>query len=313
MAEASGPVASVDCGTNTVRLLVLDPATGATLTRKARIVRLGEGVDATGRITRAALDRADEVLREFGEVAAAYGVRRLRVGATSATRDAENGSEFVTAVEQRLGVTPDVLSGAEEAQLTFGGALRHLDPDLPGPVLVADVGGGSTELVLGDAHDRSRIVSADSLQVGSVRLHERHLHDDPPTAAQVAAVRADLDEALRSSPVDAASAATVVGVAGTALTIAAGALRLSPEGLEDDLTPLRGAVLDAEAVHAEVDRIVALPVADRLGGPLMSPGRADVIGAGGLVLSSVLHHAEAERLVVSEADILDGLAWSLVR
>ena len=213
---------------------------------------------------------------------------------------------------QRLGVQPEVLTGAEEAALAFAGAVRDLDPTPVAPVLVVDVGGGSTELILGERTPSA----AHSMDIGSVRLHERHLHDDPPTAAQVAACVADIDAALDAAldpavvggPVDPADAATVLGIAGTVTTVAAAVLDLPAY----DREAIDRAVLPVAQVQAAVERLVAMTVEERRSLPFMHPGRADVIGAGALIVGRVLGRTGLESMVVSESDILDGIAWSLV-
>ena len=295
-------VAAIDCGTNTVKLLIGDLPGVAV--RETRMVRLGQDVDRTGRLTDAALARAFAAIDEYAALIAAHDVQRIRFCATSATRDAANAQAFSEGVFERLGVRPEVLTGAEEAAIAFDGAVRHLATAPAHPVLVIDVGGGSTELILGDARPRS----ADSMDLGSVRLHERHLHDDPPTAEQVAACVADIDAALDGCPVDPGEAATVVGIAGTVTTLAAGVLDLPAY----DRDALDQQVLRIDDVLATVDEIVAMPVARRLDLPYLHPGRADVIGAGALILSRVLRRARVDTIVVSEADILDGIAWSMV-
>jgi exopolyphosphatase/guanosine-5'-triphosphate,3'-diphosphate pyrophosphatase len=199
-----------------------------------------------------------------------------------------------------------VLSGDEEAALSYDGAIRNLRTTPTSPVLVIDIGGGSTELILGDA---SGPFAAQSMDMGSVRMHERYLTADPPTAAQVAACVADIDAHLDACPVPVADAATVVAVAGTALSITAGVLDLPTY----DKRVIDQAVIAASDVHAFVDRLVAMPIAERLDLGWMHPGRADVLGAGGLVLSRVLRRCSAATLVASEADILDGIAWSMTR
>jgi exopolyphosphatase / guanosine-5'-triphosphate,3'-diphosphate pyrophosphatase len=295
-------VAAIDCGTNTVKLLIGDLPDVAV--RETRMVRLGQDVDRTGRLADEALARAFAAIDEYAALIEAHDVERLRFCATSATRDAANAQVFSDGVFARLGVRPEVLTGSEEAAIAFDGAVRNLAaaPDLP--VLVIDVGGGSTELILGDTQPRQ----AHSMDIGSVRLHERHLHDDPPTAEQVAACVADIDATLDASPVDAAEAATVVGVSGTVTTVAAGVLDLASY----DREAIDQQVLRVDDVLAIVERIVAMPVARRLELPYLHPGRADVIDAGALILSRVLRRARTETIVVSESDILDGIAWSLV-
>jgi len=300
-----GPVAAIDCGTNTIKLLI--GALPDVAVRETRIVRLGQGVDATGRLADEALARTFAALDEYAALIREHDVSRLRFCATSATRDAANSDVFVEAVRTRLGVTPEVLSGAEEAALSFDGAVRHLRQEPALPVLVVDIGGGSTELILGESVT-GRPSAADSMDIGSVRQHERHLRSDPPTMAQVSACVGDIDRHLDACPVSPADAATVVGVAGTVTTVAAGVLDLPAY----DRDAIDQAVLPVDQVHAMMDRLVAMTVAERLALPWLHPGRADVIAAGALILSRVLRRTTVEHLVVSEADILDGIAWSLV-
>jgi exopolyphosphatase/guanosine-5'-triphosphate,3'-diphosphate pyrophosphatase len=302
-------VAVFDCGTNSLRLLIadLDAVSGemTELVREMRIVRLGEGVDRTGRITEESMARTFAALDEYADLVAEHHAGTLRFCATSAARDAANAADFMAGVEQRVGVVPEVLDGDAEAYASFAGATRVLG-DVDDPVLVLDIGGGSTELILG-ASD-GVVTLAHSLDVGSVRLTERHLHDDPPTQAQVAALCADVDAALDECRVDPSVARTVVGVAGSVTTVAAAALGLP--AYERDRIHL--ARLDVTTVHAAIADLVAMTVAQRRALGFMHPGRADVIGAGALILDRVLRRAAVPRLVVSESDILDGLAWSLV-
>ena len=312
MAEnaARGPVAAIDCGTNTIKLLIGELPDVAV--REMRMVRLGQDLDRTGRIADEALARAFAAIDEYAGLIAAHGVppTRVRFCATSATRDAANAEVFTAGVRERLGVEPEVVGGAEEAALSFAGAVRHLRTPPASPVLVVDIGGGSTELVLGPVRDgpvSDGPEAGHSMDIGSVRLHERHLRSDPPTAAEVRACVADIDAHLDACPVDVAAAATVVGVAGTVTTIAAGVLGLTaydPEAIDQ-------AVLATDDVHAMVERLVSLPVARRLELPWMHPGRADVIDAGALIWSRVLRRAAVPEVTVSEADILDGIAWSI--
>lgn len=303
----SGVIAAVDCGTNTIKLLIGElPRVDV---RESRTVRLGQGVDTTGRLADEALERAFAAIDDYAALVARHPVERIRFCATSATRDASNADVFAAGVRTRLGVDPEVVSGAEEAVLTFDGSVRNLREAPDEPVLVIDIGGGSTELVLGhrDPAGRTEVSSAVSLDIGSVRLFERHLHADPPTTDEIAACVADADAALDTSPVDLTSARTVVGVAGTILTIGAGVLDLPAY----DPTRTDQAVIAVDDVHAYVERLLAMTHAQRLALPYMHPGRADVILAGALILDRVLRRTTLSSLVVSEADILDGIAWSI--
>jgi len=296
-------VAAFDCGTNTIKLLI--GALPEVAVRETRIVRLGQGVDATGRLADEALARAFAAIDEYAALVAQHAVTKKRFCATSATRDAANAHDFAEGVHARLGVWPEVLSGDEEAALSYAGAVRHLRTPPAYPVLVVDIGGGSTELVMGE---ESGPRTSQSMDIGSVRMHERHLTSDPPTTAEVAACVADIDAHLDACPVPVGEAATVVGVAGTVLSITAGVLDLASY----DMSLIDQSVVDAGDVHAFVDRLVAMSIEERLELPWMQRGRVDVLGAGGIILSRVLRRCRAGRLVVSEADILDGIAWSMV-
>ena len=301
----SDTVAAIDCGTNTIKLLV--GALPEVAVRETRIVRLGQGVDATGRLADDALARTFEALDDYAALIREHDVTRIRFCATSATRDAENAAVFTDGVLERLGVTPEVLSGTEEAELAYDGAVRHLRDEPALPVLVVDIGGGSTELIRG-ASLTDPPTTAHSMDIGSVRLHERHLRSDPPTMAEVTACVRDIERHLDACPVSPARAATVVGVAGTVTSVAAGVLDLP--AYDRDATDQ--AVLPVDQVHAMADRLVGMTIAERLALPWLHPGRADVIDAGALILSRVLRRTPVEHLVVSEADILDGIAWSLL-
>lgn len=307
------PVAAIDCGTNTIKLLITDGERD--LVRETRMVRLGEGVDRTGRLSDAALSRAFAAIDEYADLIRAHRVatERIRFCATSATRDSSNADDFARGVRQRLGVAPEVLAGTEEAALAFAGAAAHLKAPTSGPLLVVDIGGGSTELILGlrgvTEAPGAPVTAARSLDIGSVRLHERHLHSDPPSAAEMAACRADIRAALdTASEVEVASADTVVGVAGTVLTVVAGVLDLPAydRALTDQ------AVVGVSEVREYVASLLAMSVAERMDLAYMEPGRADVIGAGALILDEVLTRTGVARLTSSEADILDGIAASLV-
>lgn len=303
-------VAAIDCGTNTIKLMIatLRPDAAEVHVRETRMVRLGQGVDKTGRLADEALERAFAAIDEYAALIARHSaehgpVERKRFCATSAARDASNGEVFAAGVLARLGIEPEVVAGHEEARLAFDGAVRNLRERPATPVLVVDIGGGSTELILGSDEPAAE----HSMDIGSVRMHERHLHSDPPTAAEIAAATADIDAALDACPVPAGDAATVVGVAGTIITVAAGVLGLSSY----DRDAIDQAVISSAGVHAETERLLAMTVAERLALPYMHPGRADVIGAGALILDRVLRRTNVGSLVVSEADILDGIAWSL--
>lgn len=303
-------VAAVDCGTNTVKLLVadLDPESGEEqeLVRESRMVRLGQGVDETGRLSDEALERLFAAVDEYAAVVAEHDVETLRFCATSAARDASNADVFTTGVRDRLGVEPEVIAGAEEAQLSYDGATRGL-PDLVAPLLVVDIGGGSTELVLGDAHGSVR--AGRSLDIGSVRLTERCLRSDPPTADEIAQAVAVIDAALDELPghgVDLTASRSLMVVSGTGLTVAAAALDLP--GL--DRTELHRATVSATSAREAALRLAAMPVAERRTLGYMQPGRADVIGAGALILDRVLERTPVDELRVSINDILDGIAWS---
>ena len=303
-------MAAVDCGTNTIKLLVadLDPATGEEVehVRETRMVRLGQGVDRTGRLADEALARVFAAVEEYAAIVEEHHVDAIRFCATSAARDASNAGVFTAGVAQRLGVEPEVVSGAEEAQLSFAGATRGLG-EAPAPVLVVDIGGGSTELVLGGRH--GDVQAGHSLDIGSVRMTERHLHGDPPAGAEVAAAMAEIDQALDTLPshaVDLAAPRTVVAVSGTGLTVAAAVLdlpALDREAVDRAAVPVQG-------VHEAAARLLAMTVEERRALPYMQPGRADVIGAGALILDRVLRRTPATELRTSVSDILDGIAWS---
>ena len=310
-------VGAVDCGTNTIRLLVadLDPVTATqhTVAREMRIVRLGEGVDRHGVLDGEALRRVFGAVDEYAALLDAHDVGPRRFVATSAVRDAGNAEDLAAGIRSRLGVDVDVVTGEEEARLSFEGATRSL-PDLPGPVAVLDIGGGSTELVLGEAAPTTgtpgRLEAGRSLDVGSVRLTERLMPSDPPTAEETAAAARVVDEALATLPaygVDVRAAASLVGVAGTVTTLAA--LHLGLQQWDAEL--VHGARIPVGDARALAARLLTLTTAERqaLGVPA---GRADVIAAGALVLDRVLRLTSVTEVVASVSDILDGIAWSLV-
>ncbi|MGY4977308.1 Ppx/GppA phosphatase family protein [Streptomyces sp. 900105755] len=309
-------VAAIDCGTNSIRLLVADanPETGelVDLDRRMVIVRLGQGVDRTGRLAPEALQRTFAACREYAAVIKEYGAERLRFVATSASRDAENRDEFVRGVLDILGVEPEVISGDQEAEFSFTGATRELAgrEDLARPFLVVDIGGGSTEFVVGDAHVRA----ARSVDVGCVRMTERHLvHEgrvsDPPTEAETAAMRADIERALdlAEETVPLREARTLVGLAGSVTTLSA----IHQDLPEYDSAAIHHSRIPYARVREITEWLLRSTHAERAAIPSMHPGRVDVIGAGALVLQSIMERVGAEEVVVSEHDILDGIAWSV--
>ncbi len=312
-------VAAIDCGTNSLRLLVADlnPAAGtlADVDRRLEIVRLGQGVDATGRLAPEALSRTLGVLRSYAEIINAAGTSAVRMVATSATRDAANAAEFVAGVVGVLGVAPEVLSGDEEARLSFTGATAELAGRAAAPYLVADIGGGSTEFVLGDPPGPGGGAGAGdaavSVNIGCVRMTERHLRSDPPTTAEVAAARADIDAALDvvEAKIPVESARTLVGLAGSVTTVAALALGL--DSYQADR--IHHARISAAAVRDQATTLLAQTRAERAGLAVMHPGRVDVIGGGALVLLRIMERFGFGDVLVSEHDILDGIAWSLVQ
>ncbi len=309
--DAATRVAAMDCGTNSLRLLVadVDPARGSLsdVHRQMEIVRLGQGVDATGRLSPEALDRTLRVLRAYHEITEEASVTATRMVATSATRDAANRADFVAGVHAVLGIEPEVLSGDEEARLSFTGATTELAGRAAAPYLVADIGGGSTEFVLGGTR---AVTAALSVDIGCVRLTERHLHGDPPRETEVAAARADVDAALGAvaAKVPVAQARTLVGLAGSVTTVAALALGLGSY----DPARIHHSRISAGAVQEQTLRLLSQTRAERAGLSVMHPGRVDVIGGGALVLMRIMQRFGFAEVLVSEHDILDGIAWSLV-
>lgn len=298
-------VAAIDCGTNSIRLLVADVAAGKhDVHREMRVVRLGQDVDRTGRLAPEAIERTRAALVDYAATCRELGVERTRMVATSASRDADNTSDFHDMVVEVLGAEPEVVTGDEEAALSFTGATRDLDP-ADGPFLVADIGGGSTELVFGT----DCVQAARSVDVGCVRLTERHLADDPPTHAQVAAAVADIDAALAlaRAKVPVAQAKTFLGLAGSVTTVAALALGLSAY----DASAIHLSRLTAAQVREVTDALLSMTRAQRAALPVMHPGRVDVIGAGALILATLVDRLDLHEVLVSESDILDGIAWSI--
>ncbi|SCF40555.1 Ppx/GppA phosphatase [Micromonospora carbonacea] len=308
-------VAAIDCGTNSIRLLVADlpdPAAGpdaplVDLSRRMEIVRLGQGVDKTGRLAPEAIERTRVALASYAAEIDSLGVDRVRMCATSASRDASNAGDFRAMVERTLGVAPEVVTGDEEARLSFTGAVRGLPADALEPYLVIDIGGGSTEFVVGTR--AGGVEAAISMDVGCVRMTERHLLGDPPGLDQIAAAQADItaavDRALEAVP--GRQAATLVGLAGSVTTVVAIA-----EGLtEYEPERIHHARVSYGAVAEVTADLLAKTREQRLAIPVMHPGRADVIGAGALVLRTIMERAGMSAVVASEHDILDGIAWSL--
>lgn len=331
-------VGAIDCGTNSIRLLIADAGTAGSgapqlhdVLRLMRIVRLGQGVDAAGRLSDAALDRTFTAVEVYAGLLAERGVEldagSLRMVATSATRDAGNRQVFVDGIQQRLGIVPEVITGAEEAELSFTGASIVRPGAGTGDgsavedgaleqrrTLVIDLGGGSTEFVVGDA---TGVLASRSMDIGCVRLTERHLHSDPPTPAEIAAavgdVDAAIDEVLRTVPLG--SVQSLVGVAGTVTTVTAHALRLK----EYDPDAIDGAGLSTQQIAAAAGELLAMSRRQRAELPYMHPGRADVIGSGALIWRRIVERVteltdgRVQSATSSEHDILDGIALSVAR
>lgn len=317
-------VAAIDCGTNSIRLLVSDVTESfdgtrelRDLHREMRIVRLGKGVDATGRLDPEALERTRVALVDYAVAARRKGAERVRMVATSATRDAANREDFFAMVRETLGVDAEVISGDEEARLSFVGAVGDLDPD-DGPFVVTDVGGGSTEVVVGELRDGpggkvAEVTAARSVDMGSVRLTERCLPSDPPSEEEIAAAREVAGQVLASAfeAVPVAGARTWVGVAGTITTLSG----IAQELPSYDPERVHLSRLTRDELHRVSDLLIRSPRAEREKHGALHPGRVDVIGAGSLVVQALADelHARAgiDRVVVSEHDILDGIARSI--
>ncbi|WP_198587296.1 Ppx/GppA phosphatase family protein [Glycomyces xiaoerkulensis] len=309
-AETAEPrrVAGIDCGTNSIRLLIADvDATGRLhdVVRRMEVVRLGEGVDDTGRLSEAALERTRAALADYTDQITEHGAEAVRMVATSASRDAANAGDFTAMVESVLGASPEVISGDEEARLSFTGAVATL-PELEGQRLLVDIGGGSTEFVRGVD---SEVLDAVSTDVGCVRMTERHLRSDPPAPGEVEAAVADIrsfvDRGLAAADPD-REAEELVAVAGTATTIAGIGLDLPAY----DADAIDGTRLDYEQVVNVTAKLVAADHAERLAIPVMHPGRADVIVGGALVLRTIMEDGGLNSVLVSEHDILDGITLS---
>ena len=305
-------VAAIDCGTNSIRLLIADieEDTLTDVVRTMIIVRLGEGVDQTGEFSQAALTRTFAAADEYAQLLKTHAPERVRFVATSASRDVSNREVFVSGIQDRLGVVPDVISGDEEAQLSFLGATADLvnavHPPVP-PYLVIDIGGGSTEFVLGTTAP----ISAISTNVGCVRMTERHLVSDPPTDQQIALATRDIDEAIRSaqSAVPMEHATSLIGLAGSVTTVAALALGLD----HYDPHAIHGSRVSAADVHRITRSLLEMTRTTRAALGPMHEGRVDVIGAGALVLDRIMLLTGMTEVVVSERDILDGIALRLAQ
>ena len=304
-------VAAIDCGTNSIRLLISDidmsTNTATDVVREMRIVRLGEGVDKTNAFSPRALERTFKAVEEYDKLLLKHNVEHVRFVATSATRDAQNKAMFIKGVIDRLRIVPEVIAGVEEAALSFDGATRSLRQNHSAPFLVIDLGGGSTELVIGDKEP----TGAYSMDVGCVRMTERHTPGGNPTKAQEEAIRTDVRNALKvaGTKVDWKTAKTVVGVAGTITTVAAHVLNLKTY----DPDVLHGASITAEQVSQTAQDFITLTPAQRGALPYMHEGRIEVITAGSIVLDEVMKGIGAQTLIASERDILDGVTWSQVQ
>ena len=305
-------VAAIDCGTNSIRLLIADVVDNKIIdvVRTMIIVRLGEGVDQTREFSHAALTRTFAAVDVYAALIAEHKPEVVRFVATSASRDVSNRAEFFAGVKERLGIEPTVISGDEEARLSFLGATAGLAelPDAPAaPYLVIDIGGGSTEFVVGSFAPTAAI----STDVGCVRMTERHFHDDPPTAQQISDATQDVDAAIATaaSVVPLENVHSLIGLAGSVTTIAALALNLQSY----DPTKIHGSRISAEKVHEIAQELLSMTRAQRAGLGPMHEGRVDVIGGGALVLDRIMQVTGLSQVVVSEHDILDGIAFDLVQ
>lgn len=299
-------VAAIDCGTNSIRLLIADVSEGKfrELYRTMEIVRLGEGVDKNKSFDPAAIERTLRATAAFSEEIARRGVTAIRFCATSATRDAENRALFIDGVREILGIEPEVISGEEEARLSFAGAVSEMHPS-DAPFLVIDIGGGSTEFVYGEKEVRF----AKSVNIGCVRMSERHFATAPATSVSVDAAIADIDSAIEEAAqvVPIKQARTLIAVAGTATTVAAAALNLA----EYDRYAIHLSRISAEKT-SEISKLFLSMTRDEISSlGYMHPGRVDVIAAGALVLDRIMKATGATEFVASERDILDGMAWSI--
>jgi exopolyphosphatase/guanosine-5'-triphosphate,3'-diphosphate pyrophosphatase len=300
-------VAAIDCGTNSIRLLIadIDGNNFREITRQMEVVRLGQGVDKTGAFHPDAIARTLAAVDLYAAEIAKRGVEKIRFCATSATRDATNRALFIDGVKERLGIEPEVIAGEVEAALSFQGATKDFDK-AQGPFLVIDIGGGSTEFVFGT----DSVEAARSMNIGCVRMSERHFTGDQPDPGQIASAIEDIDEAIRQAAksVPITEAQTVIMVAGTATTVAAAALDLPAY----DRYAIHLSRISAERTHQISTELLRETREQRTAHGYMHPGRVDVIGAGSLVLDRIMIATGATEFVASESDILDGMAWSLV-
>ena len=300
-------VAAIDCGTNSIRLLIadIDGGNSREITRQMEVVRLGQGVDKTGAFHPDAIARTLAAVDLYAAEIAKRGVEKIRFCATSATRDATNRALFINGVKERLGIEPEVIAGEVEAALSFQGATKDFDKT-QGPFLVIDIGGGSTEFVFGT----DSVEAARSMNIGCVRMSERHFTGDQPDPGQIASAIEDIDEAIRQAAktVPITEAKTVIMVAGTATTVAAAALDLPAY----DRYVIHLSRISAERTHQISTELLRETREQRAAHGYMHPGRVDVIGAGSLVLDRIMIATGATEFVASESDILDGMAWSLV-
>ncbi len=300
-------VAAIDCGTNSIRLLIadIDGNKSREITRQMEVVRLGQGVDKTGAFHPDAIARTLAAVDLYAAEIAKRGVEKIRFCATSATRDATNRALFIDGVKERLGIEPEVIAGEVEAALSFAGATKDFDKS-QGPFLVIDIGGGSTEFVFGT----DSVEAARSMNIGCVRMTERHFTGDQPDPGQIASAIEDIDENIRQAAktVPITKAKTVIMVAGTATTVAAAALDLPAY----DRYAIHLSRISAERTHQISTELLRETREQRSAHGYMHPGRVDVIGAGSLVLDRIMIATGAIEFVASESDILDGMAWSLV-
>jgi exopolyphosphatase/guanosine-5'-triphosphate,3'-diphosphate pyrophosphatase len=302
-------VAALDCGTNSIRLLIAEEntevGTFTEISRKMSIVKLGEGVDKSKAFLPDAISRTLVALKVFAKEITEAKVDQIRFCATSATRDAQNRDDFLTPVAEILGITPEVISGDEEARLSFLGATQALSKS-DGPFLVIDIGGGSTEFVFGT----EQVEAARSVNIGCVRMSERHFKNDPPTQNEIDSARSDIRNAiaLAAEVVPIKNAKTLVAVAGTATTVAAAALNLA----EYDSELIHLAKISAVDTRRVSDWLLTLTRQERANLGYMHPGRVDVIAAGSLVLAEIMEATGLTSFVASENDILDGMVWSML-